>query len=113
MKKYLIATTFVCLIYLLFFLNNEVVGNRIIIGQSTALTGSEQNLGMEFTKGANAYFKFINDLGGVNGIKIELITIDDSYEPEYAKQNTINLIKNRNVIRNIIQLKIERNSRPV
>ena len=97
MKKYLIATTFVCLIYLLFFLNNEVVGNKIIIGQSTALTGSAQNLGMEFTKGANAYFKFINDLGGVNGRKIELITIDDSYEPEYAKQNTINLIKNRNV----------------
>lgn len=97
MKKYLIATTFVCLIYLLFFLNNEVVGNKIIIGQSTALTGSAQNLGVEFTKGANAYFKFINDLGGVNGRKIELITLDDSYEPEYAKQNTINLIKNRNV----------------
>lgn len=98
MKKYLIVILIILgLSYLLLFQNNEVVGDKIILGQSAALTGSAQNVGVDYKKGANTYFKYINDLGGVHGRKIELITLDDSYEPEYAKQNTLNLIKDRNV----------------
>ena len=98
MKRYLIAILIILGIsYLLLFQNNEVVGNKIILGQSAALTGSAQSIGVDYKKGANTYFKYINDLGGVHGRKIELITLDDSYEPEYAKQNTLNLIKDRNV----------------
>jgi ABC-type branched-subunit amino acid transport system substrate-binding protein len=36
-------------------------------------------------------------LGGINGREIELITLDDSYEPQYAIQNTNELIKNKKV----------------
>jgi ABC-type branched-subunit amino acid transport system substrate-binding protein len=98
MKKYLIVILIILgLSYLLLFKNNEVVGDKIILGQSAALTGSAQSIGVDYKKGANTYFKYINDLGGVHGRKIELITLDDSYEPEYAKQNTLNLIKDRNV----------------
>lgn len=98
MKKYLIVILIILgLSYLLLFQNDEVVGDKIILGQSAALTGSAQSIGVDYKKGANTYFKYINDLGGVHGRKIELITLDDSYEPEYAKQNTLNLIKDRNV----------------
>lgn len=96
MKKSLIALLVVLgSFYLLFLSDNETPKNKIIIGQSASLSGSTQEIGIEFIKGANAYFNYTNDLGGVYGRKIELITIDDSYEPEYAIQNTINLIKNR------------------
>lgn len=98
MKKYLIVILIMLVVsFLLLFRNNEVIGNKIILGQSAALTGSAQSIGVDYKKGANTYFKYINDLGGVHGRKIELITLDDSYEPEYAKQNTLNLIKNRKV----------------
>ena len=55
----------------------------------------QQDIGIEFIKGANAYFNYVNDLGGINGREIELITLDDSYEPQYAIQNTNELIKNK------------------
>lgn len=96
MKKYLVGIfALLGISYLLLFQNNELVGDKIILGQSAALTGSAQSIGVDYKKGANIYFKYINDQGGVYGRKIELITLDDSYEPEYAKQNTLNLIKDR------------------
>lgn len=98
MTKYLIfAFAIFGISYLLLSEKNEIIDNKIIIGQSTSLSGSTQAIGVEFTKGANAYFKYINDLGGVHGRKIELVTLDDSYEPEYAIQNTNQLIKTKKV----------------
>ncbi len=93
----IISVVLISIYYLYFSINNDVVGDKIVLGQSTALTGSAQNLGIEFTKGANAYFNHINDLGGIYGRKIELITLDDFYEPDYAKQNSLNLINNKKV----------------
>lgn len=93
----IISIVLISLYYLYFTTNNNVIGDKIIIGQSAALTGSAQNLGIEFTKGANAYFNHINDLGGIYGRKIELITLNDFYEPDYAKQNSLNLINNKKV----------------
>lgn len=96
MKKSLIVLfIFLGTFYLLFFLNDEIPKNKIIIGQSASLSGSTQDIGIEFIKGANAYFNYVNDLGGINGREIELITLDDSYEPQYAIQNTNELIKNK------------------
>lgn len=44
-------------------------------------------------KGVNAYFKFTNDSGGVNGRKLEFITIDDGYEPQRALTNVKKLVE--------------------
>jgi ABC-type branched-subunit amino acid transport system substrate-binding protein len=71
MKKSLIVLfIFLGTFYLLFFLNDEIPKNKIIIGQSASLSGSTQDIGIEFIKGANAYFNYVNDLGGINGREI-------------------------------------------
>lgn len=73
--------------------SKEPAGAGVIkLGQSVPLTGAAKDLGIEMRDGAMAYFKWVNANGGVGGKKIELITLDDQYEPEKAKANTENLI---------------------
>ena len=47
--------------------------------------------------GAKAYFKYLNAKGGVNGRKIEFITLDDGYEPPKALQNARRLVQQEKV----------------
>jgi branched-chain amino acid transport system substrate-binding protein len=65
-----------------------VTADTILIGQSAALSGPAELLGKEMKLGAEAYFKVVNDAGGINGRKIKLISLDDGYEPDRAKANT-------------------------
>lgn len=69
-----------------------VSANEIIIGMSNALTGPASALGTGVKAGAMAYFKKINDAGGVNGRKIKVISYDDGYEPKRTVENTNKLI---------------------
>ncbi|MGP1629681.1 MAG: ABC transporter substrate-binding protein [Giesbergeria sp.] len=48
--------------------------------QSTALTGPLGDLGSAMHQGALAAFAVANAHGGINGRKIELVTLDDGYE---------------------------------
>ncbi len=64
----------------------------IILGQSCALTGPAKNLGLEMRAGLLAAFAYINDLGGIKGRDIHLISLDDGYEPDKAVRNTLRLI---------------------
>lgn len=75
-----------------------VTSDTIVIGQSAALSGPAQELGREMKLGAEAYFNFVNENGGINGRKIKLISIDDGYEPDRAKANTIKLITEDKVL---------------
>ncbi len=75
-----------------------VTADTITIGQSAALSGPAQELGREMKLGAEAYFNFVNENGGINGRKIKLLSIDDGYEPERAKANTIKLITEDKVL---------------
>lgn len=75
-----------------------VTADTILIGQSAALSGPAAELGREMKLGAEAYFNFVNQNGGVNGRKIKLISLDDGYEPERAKANTIKLITEDKVL---------------
>ena len=54
---------------------------EILIGSCSALEGPSHFLGVETVTGAKAYFSLINDEGGVNGRKLKLISMDDSYDP--------------------------------
>jgi ABC-type branched-subunit amino acid transport system substrate-binding protein len=67
--------------------------NVIVLGQSCALSGPAKSLGINMNLGALAYFRYINDNGGVHGRKISLIKYDDKYEPHYAIDNVNRLIK--------------------
>lgn len=61
------------------------VGDKeILVGQFAALSGPAAQLGQRLNVGIQAYFKAVNDQGGVNGRTLRLLTRDDGYEPERA-----------------------------
>lgn len=74
-------------------LAQEGVSNTsIVLGQSIALTGPGSALAQPFHEGAKMYFDHINAAGGVNGRKIQLITMDDRGNPATTVANTKKLL---------------------
>jgi branched-chain amino acid transport system substrate-binding protein len=69
-----------------------VTDTSIKLGSSYPFSGPASAYGT-IAKGANAYFKFTNDKGGVNGRKIEFVTHDDGYEPQRALTNARRLVE--------------------
>ena len=67
-------------------------GSSIVIGQSAVQSGPSALLGTEMTDGMRAAFEAANRSGGIGGRKIELLTLDDQYEPGPCKDNTDKLI---------------------
>ena len=65
----------------------------IVIGQTSALSGILAELGQANTRGSQAYFDYVNALGGVNGRKIRIITLDDRYDTDKAVANVKQLIE--------------------
>lgn len=92
-----LATVFV--VFFLFFTQTAAIGetgvtnDAIIIGQSAALTGPAAELGIEMRRGAQLYFDVVNANGGIHGRKINLLSVDDGYEPTRAEANTKQLIE--------------------
>lgn len=56
--------------------------DKILFGQVAALNGPAQALGQGMREGLLAAFEEANRTGGIKGRKLELQSIDDSYEPE-------------------------------
>ena len=67
-------------------------GGAIVIGQSVPLSGSNKALGEDIQEGALAYLKKVNDAGGVNGRKVELVSLDDANDTKKSEANTKTLI---------------------
>jgi len=72
--------------------------DRILIGESAPLTGSNAELGKDIRDGALAYFKKVNDAGGVNGRHVELVTLDDKNDRKTAGANAAKLVNDNNVV---------------
>ncbi len=66
--------------------------NRILLGQSAAFTGAAAQLGIQFHAGAKLFFDQINAQGGVNQSRVEIMQLDDGYEPDRCAANTTKLI---------------------
>jgi ABC-type branched-subunit amino acid transport system substrate-binding protein len=60
---------------------NGVTTNKIVLGQAAALEGPAAALGLGMRDGLRAAFADANRAGGVKGRQIELISVDDGYEP--------------------------------
>jgi branched-chain amino acid transport system substrate-binding protein len=73
-----------------------VTSTQILIGGTTPLTGPASAYASVAT-GADAYFKYVNDHGGVNGRKIKYKYVDDSYDPSQTIQKTRELVQNDKV----------------
>jgi branched-chain amino acid transport system substrate-binding protein len=71
---------------------------EIVLGMSTALTGSAQNLGRDMELGVLVGLARANRNGGVHDRKVRLITLDDGYEPARTEPNMERLIEKENVL---------------
>ena len=59
----------------------------IVFGQTACFSGPNKQLGFNYRAGLRAAFREQNDRGGVNGRSLELISLDDAYEPDQAAAN--------------------------
>lgn len=71
---------------------------QIRIGQTIDLSGSSAEHGKAVLSGIKAYLNPINAAGGIDGRRIELITLDDAGKPDRAAQNTLALIERDKVV---------------
>ena len=78
-------------------LSSGVYAERVVFGQSAALSGPAQELGSNMRLGILAAFHEVNERGGVHGRTLELVSLDDAYEPEAAITNTLELIREEGV----------------
>ena len=74
-----------------------VSSQRVLFGQSAAFSGPASELGTNMKQGILAAFDEANRRGGVHGRLLELVSLDDAYEPEAAIANTIRLIDEEEV----------------
>jgi ABC-type branched-subunit amino acid transport system substrate-binding protein len=75
-----------------------VTKTNILVGQSSPFSGSNKELGDDIREGLQAYFKQVNDAGGVNGRTIELIALDDANDPKRSGENARILLEQRGVL---------------
>jgi len=69
-----------------------VYDNRVVIGQTLALSGVFADLAAELQKGSSAYFSVVNASGGIHGRRIEVVTRDDAYVAERAAANATEFV---------------------
>jgi branched-chain amino acid transport system substrate-binding protein len=72
--------------------------SQILIGQTAGFSGPVAAGVKETTDGAKLWIDSVNAKGGVNGQKIELVSMDDKFEPPLAKANAKVLIEEKNVL---------------
>lgn len=65
---------------------------QIRIGQSAGFSGPVAAGVAETTAGAKLYFDAVNARGGVNGQRVELVSLDDRFDPAIAAKNARTLI---------------------
>jgi branched-chain amino acid transport system substrate-binding protein len=69
------------------------IGDTSILVGGTAPLSGEASSAAAVSKGAQAYFDYVNAQGGVNGRKIEYKVVDDGYEPARTVQAVRELVQ--------------------
>lgn len=71
---------------------------QLLIGQITGLTGPIATSAKEAMAGSMLYIDNVNSKGGVHGEKIELLVLDDKFDPKLSAEKADELIKQKNVL---------------
>lgn len=71
---------------------------QILIGQTVGVSGAVAATVQESNTGAMLYIDAVNAKGGVGGEKIEIVTLDDRFDPALALANARQLIEQRQVV---------------
>ena len=74
-----------------------VSGDKIVFGQAAVLEGPAAALGLGMRLGIKAAFDEVNAKGGVHGRKLELVSLDDGYDPDRSVAQTKKLIEEEKV----------------
>jgi len=74
-----------------------VTDTEITIGQTAAYSGPAWTYGA-FSKTEVAYVRMINERGGINGRKVNLISLDDGYSPAKTVEQTQRLVEQDHVL---------------
>ena len=82
----------------LFFSGASLAQKPWVVGQSAPLTGSNAAFGRDIRDGAAAYFKSVNAKGGVGGMPVELVTLDDKNDRKQAGVNTQQLLTTHDAV---------------
>jgi branched-chain amino acid transport system substrate-binding protein len=70
-----------------------IAPDTILFGQATVLEGPASALGQGMRAGIRAAFEEANKKGGVHGRKLDLVSVDDGYEPDKSIAATKKLIE--------------------
>ncbi|GBD28865.1 Leu/Ile/Val-binding protein [bacterium HR31] len=70
-----------------------VTADTVTIGMPVALSGPVSTIGIPLARGAEAYFKWVNDQGGIHGRRIRLLLEDDRYIPSETLAVTRKLVE--------------------
>ncbi len=70
---------------------------EIKLGQTMAYSGPVSASG-QYGKAHAAYFKMVNDRGGINGRKINLISLDDGYSPPRTVEAARRLVEREKIL---------------
>jgi len=73
-----------------------VTDTEIKLGQTSPYSGPASAYSV-IAKAQLAYFKMINDQGGINGRKVNMISIDDAYSPAKTVEQTRKLVEQEEV----------------
>ena len=73
-----------------------VTDSEIRIGQTFAYSGPASAYSV-IPRAQIAYFRMINEKGGINGRKVSLISLDDAYSPPKTFEQTRKLVEQENV----------------
>jgi ABC-type branched-subunit amino acid transport system substrate-binding protein len=73
-----------------------ITATEIKIGQTMPYSGPVSAFGA-LGKGEVGYFKMVNERGGINGRKVNLISLDDSYAPPKTVEQTRRLVESDEV----------------
>jgi branched-chain amino acid transport system substrate-binding protein len=85
-----------------------VSSSTVVVGSTGPLSGPEVAYAGVLL-GAQAYFKYVNDHGGVRGRKIDYRIVDDGYDPSRTVQATRKLIQQDKVFAMINMIGTEQN----
>src|SRR5687767_2075783 len=76
---------------------NGVTPNKIVLGQAAVFSGPAAQLGLQMRNGIKAYLDYVNERGGVQGRRLELVSEDDKYEQALAPGASRKLIEEHKV----------------
>jgi len=66
--------------------------DRILLAQSAPFSGPAAQLGIQFHNGARLLFDQLNAQGGIHRRPVEIVKMDDGYEPDRCAENTKKLL---------------------